>query len=321
LYVSSRATFDIGGSSMTLSIKSEMPWGGATTIAIASAKDVKAAIKLRVPGWAVNRPAPGGLYKYVDGAEGDTAVSIDGKRIDISPDANGYITLDRLWRDGDVIGIDFPVSARRLVADPRLRESRGRVAVERGPLVYCAEWPEIENRRALDLLFDPASPLTPEIDGSLLGGVAAVRTMARRVSDPSAPSQPIRLVPYSVWANRGAGEMSVWLSIRAYEVGDTGPAGGLIFYVNPNAAADGWRYLEAAPVDQSAGAKWGCFRTLRCDRHRASEHPRHPRGLLRPRHRGRSLRQLQPQRHWRMVSPVARRAGAHVSSLESGGHW
>jgi DUF1680 family protein len=262
LYVSSRATFDVGGSSMTLAVKSEMPWGGATTISIATAKDVKAAIKLRVPGWAVNRPAPGGLYKYVDSTSGDTTVSINGKRIDIAPDANGYITLDRLWHDGDSIGIDVPFSARRVVADPQVRESRGRVAIERGPIVYCAEWPEIENRRAMDLLIDPASPLTPEIDADLLGGVTAIRTTAKRMSDPSAPSQPIRLVPYSAWANRGAGEMSVWLSTRAYEVGDTGPAGGLIFYVNPNHAADGWRFLEAAPVDQSAGATWGCFRTL-----------------------------------------------------------
>ena len=57
------------------------------------------------------------------------------------------------------------------------------------------------------------------------------------------------------------GEMTVWLPTRDYAPGDIGPAGGLIFYVNPNYAADGWRYLEAAPFDQSAGAKWGCFRT------------------------------------------------------------
>ena len=62
------------------------------------------------------------------------------------------------------------------------------------------------------------------------------------------------------WANRGAGEMSVWLSKAGYEIGDIGPAGGLIFYENPNYPTDGWRYLEAAPFDQRSGAKWGCFR-------------------------------------------------------------
>ena len=77
-------------------------------------------------------------------------------------------------------------------------------------------------------------------------------------SDPSSP-QPITLVPYHLWANRGAGEMSVWLPTREYEPGDVGPAGGLIFYKNPNPCADGWRYLEAAPVDQSAAPSGDAF--------------------------------------------------------------
>ena len=68
--------------------------------------------------------------------------------------------------------------------------------------------------------------------------------------------------PYYLWANRGAAEMTVWLPTRELAAGDIGPAGGWIFYVNPNFATDGWRYLEAAPFDQSAGAKWGCFRRL-----------------------------------------------------------
>jgi len=72
----------------------------------------------------------------------------------------------------------------------------------------------------------------------------------------------LRLVPYHLWANRGPGQMSVWLATRELVPGDVGPAGGFIFYVNPNYAADGWRYLEAAPFDQSAGAAWGCFRRL-----------------------------------------------------------
>jgi len=82
------------------------------------------------------------------------------------------------------------------------------------------------------------------------------------VSKPQLRAAPARLVPYSLWANRGVGEMSVWLSTAGYTIGDVGPAGGFIFYENPNHAADGWRYLEAAPFDQSAGAKWGCFRRL-----------------------------------------------------------
>jgi hypothetical protein len=82
------------------------------------------------------------------------------------------------------------------------------------------------------------------------------------MSQPSSPVSPMVLIPYYLWANRGPGEMSVWLSTAEYAIGDAGPAGGLIFYINADSATDGWRYLEAAPADQSAGARWGCFRTL-----------------------------------------------------------
>lgn len=129
-------------------------------------------------------------------------------------------------------------------------------------MVYCAEWPEADEGRALDLRIDPKGPLTASVDKNMFGGVTVIQAEARRVSRPSLPAKPIKLIPYYLWANRGAGEMTVWISSEDYAIGDVGPAGGFIFYENPNHAAEGWRYLEAAPFDQSAGARWGCFRQL-----------------------------------------------------------
>src|SRR5690606_23155865 len=113
---------------------------------------------------------------------------------------------------------------------------------------------------ALDILLDRDARLTAAADHRAFPGVTVLDTVARRVSLPSAAPAPIRLIPYYLWANRGKGEMSVWLAERDYAPGDVGPAGGLIFYKNENYARDGWRYLEAAPFDQSLGAQWGCFR-------------------------------------------------------------
>ena len=132
--------------------------------------------------------------------------------------------------------------------------------MKRGPFVYCAEWPDCPDGAALDLLVDSTATLTPTTDRSLLGGVTVIETDARSLKNPTVAAKPVRLIPYYLWANRGAGQMSVWISTREYKPGDVGPAGGLIFHVNPNYASEGWRYLEAAPFDQSAGAKWGCFR-------------------------------------------------------------
>ncbi|HYN08937.1 MAG TPA: beta-L-arabinofuranosidase domain-containing protein [Vicinamibacterales bacterium] len=262
LYVSSETRFTAGGKALALSVQSEMPWGGKSSITMASADRISAPIKLRMPGWTRNQPVPGGLYAYAEKSASTPTVSVNGRRVSVVPDRMGYVTVERQWNTGDVIEVNFPIEVRRVVADRRVKENRGRVAIERGPIVYCAEWPEVEDGKALDLRVDARSPLTPSVDKNLFGGVTVIQSEARRLTRPSLPERPVKMIPYYVWANRGPGEMAVWLSTVEYAMGDVGPAGGFIFYDNPNHAKDGWRYLEAAPFDQSAGARWGCFRQL-----------------------------------------------------------
>jgi hypothetical protein len=262
LYVSSAAAFPLAGQELGVSVHSEMPWGGRSKISVSTKADVKASIKLRVPGWARNRPAPGGLYSYTGTLSGTTTVAVNGTRVSAVPDRLGYISLDRIWKNGDVVDVEFPVETRQVVADARVKETRGRVAIERGPLVYCAEWPDVDGDNPNELLVNPAKALAPMVRPDFItrDGATLIQTEGRTISNPKAHAGPITLIPYYLWANRGVGTMSVWLSTREYEPGDIGPAGGYIFYVNPNFEKDRWRYLEAAPFDQSAGAKWGCFR-------------------------------------------------------------
>jgi len=260
LYVSSQTSFDVNATPIALSVDSEMPWGGKSTIAVAIDRDVRATIKLRIPGWARNQAVPGTLYSYMDRLDKAPSVSVNGRTVTAVPDRMGYLSLDRQWHNGDSIAVEFPVEVRRVIANPLVTENRGKMAIERGPLVYCSEWPDVNGGRVLDLLFDRRETMKPVFDKERHGGVTVIDTAATRLTNPSAPKVPVKLVPYYLWANRGAGEMSVWLSHTGYALGDTGPAGGWIFYENPNYAADGWRYLEAAPFDQSAGATWGCFR-------------------------------------------------------------
>ena len=157
--------------------------------------------------------------------------------------------------------VEFPMEVRRVVAHQKVRDDRGRMAIERGPIVFCAEWPDYEGGRILTLLVDPKSELKPMFDPAFYQGVTVLHGQAKHISMPNSEFHPIKLIPYYLWANRDAGEMAVWLSKQDYEIGDIGPAGGIIFYVNKNYAVDGWRFLEASPRDQSAGAKWGSFRT------------------------------------------------------------
>lgn len=260
LYVSSEASFKIDAKDIALTVESEMPWEGKSRITISTRDAVRSTLKLRIPGWARNRPVPGALYAYADKLDNQSTVSVNGTSVSVVPDKAGYVSLTRQWNNGDVVDVEFPIAVRKVVADQRVAQDRRRMAIERGPIVYCAEWPDVEGRRALDLLVDPTADMKPSFDRALFGGVTVIETQARRISNPSLPARPVKLIPYYLWANRGAGEMSVWLSTAGYALGDTGPAGGYIFYENPNYVADGWRYLEAAPFDQSEGATWGCFR-------------------------------------------------------------
>jgi DUF1680 family protein len=261
LYVSSRTSFTVGGRSLNVSNTSEMPWSGRSSLTISTKSPIDTTLKLRIPGWARNVPVPGGLYRYLNPLANQAPITINGRRVAGTPAASGYVPLERTWHDGDVVEIVLPMDVKHVAADDRVKEDRGRVAFERGPLVYCAEWPDCDDRNVLGLMVDPSRDLDVSFDKSLYGGATVLNAVARNVSRPGATPTPVRLIPYFLWSNRGAGEMSVWLPAREFAAGDVGPAGGWIFFVNPNATADGWRYLEAAPVDQSAGATWGCFRT------------------------------------------------------------
>lgn len=259
LYATSETSLAVGAKRMGLAVDSEMPWGGKTSVRISTPEPLTTTLKLRMPGWTRNQVSPGDLYRYLTPLDREPTVSINGRPVSATPDRFGYVSIDRAWTSGDVVEIEFPMAVRRVVADDRVRANNGRMAIERGPIVYCLEWPEADAGRVLDRLID-GNVFTPAVDASR-GGVTVIRGEARALTNPTRAATPITLIPYYQWANRAAGEMSVWHSRVGYKVGDTGPAGGLIFYENPNYAADGWRYLEAAPVDQSAGAKWGCFRT------------------------------------------------------------
>lgn len=263
LYVSSAASFDLGGKTLSLAVDSGLPWSGSTRLAVSvPAGAVEGGLKLRIPGWAGNEPVPGGLYAYAAAGGAGPRVRLNGEAVSSSPDESGYVTIDRTWRTGDVVEVDLPLDVRKIAADSRVREDGGKMAVQRGPIVYCAEWPDFEGGRVLDALFDAGGSFEPAFEPELFGGAVTLAGTAKDICVPDSAARPIKLIPYHLWANRGPGEMCVWLPTSEYAAGGTGPAGGLIFYVNPNSASDGWRYLEAAPFDQSAGAPWGCFRRL-----------------------------------------------------------
>ncbi|HEX8600112.1 MAG TPA: glycoside hydrolase family 127 protein [Chloroflexia bacterium] len=191
------------------------PWDGKVRIAVSNDVAGPFAIKVRIPGWARNEVVPGDLYRFVDSAEEMATLKINGELVDLQVD-RGYATLTRVWQPGDVIELDLPMPARRVVANERVDADRGRVALQRGPLVYCAEWPDNPHVAVRDIVLAGDDTLTAEWVPDLLNGVVVLKGRALRqtkVKGDEAPwtEQDFTAIPYYAWAHRGPGEMLVWL--------------------------------------------------------------------------------------------------------------
>jgi uncharacterized protein len=209
LYGSSslETTFPDGGE-VRLSQQTEYPWNGRVRIRIEAARREAFSLKLRIPGWA-----------------GSASVRINDRPADDSPKPGTYFEIRRAWQAGDFVDLDLPMPARLMEANPLVEDDLNQVAVQRGPIVYCLESPDLPaGVKISDVLVPADMTLTARYDRRLLDGVVVLegKALARaetnwsgtlyREFQPGA-LRPInaRFIPYSVWQNRGASEMTVWL--------------------------------------------------------------------------------------------------------------
>lgn len=220
LFVGSSARVPIAGHDVSVTQQTRYPWDGRVTLKIdPGAALATFGLNVRVPGWARNQVMPGGLYRFADRNTERAVLSVNGQQVDV-PVVNGFAKIDRAWRAGDVVAIDLPMPVRRIVADPRVKDDAGRVALSRGPLVYAAEWPD-NGGHALNLVVPDGARLSSEFRSSLLGGIEVITGAAQAITRDEAngakrvQSHSLVAIPYYAWANRGMGEMQVWLPRQA----------------------------------------------------------------------------------------------------------
>lgn len=182
-------------------------------------------LKIRIPGWARDEVVPSELYRYTGEANLTTRVLIGGNAVDYSLE-EGYAVLNRKWSKGDQIELQIPMPVRKVLTNERVESNRAKLALERGPVVYCAEGIDNEGR-ALNLLLEEDSQFQAEHVSNLLNGVSAIRGSAR-VREPAEQdykkwkTQPFTAIPYYAWAHRGTSEMTVWFPYRAEAFGQKG---------------------------------------------------------------------------------------------------
>ncbi|HUJ45426.1 MAG TPA: glycoside hydrolase family 127 protein [Opitutaceae bacterium] len=204
------------GRTVNLVQDTRYPWDGAVRITVSPDQRARFTINVRIPGWAHEEPVPGDLYRYQDKAAEPAVLKVNGAAVGLTLQ-RGYVRLDREWKHGDVIEVSLPMPVRRVVANAAVAADRGRVALERGPLVYCAEWPDNPEGHVRNLVLRDDAPLTSEFKPDLLNGVAVINGRAVALGHDgqgreTRTEQDFTAIPYFAWANRGPGEMVVWIS-------------------------------------------------------------------------------------------------------------
>ena len=210
LYVEGEATIETQDQRVTLEQETRYPWDGRVTIRVAPQRPGRTfALHLRIPGWARNEVVPSDLYRFADGDSSAVRLRVGEQDVDVPRHMQrGYVVIERAWEAGDRIVLDLPMPARRVLAHESVEADRGRVALQRGPIVFCVEHPDVPGGRVHQLVLPDDAALATEFRAGLLHGVQVI------TADAAGPDGPVKLtaIPYFAWAHRGKGEMAVWLA-------------------------------------------------------------------------------------------------------------
>ncbi|HTL54805.1 MAG TPA: glycoside hydrolase family 127 protein [Candidatus Limnocylindrales bacterium] len=205
LFIAGTAKIDLAGTPIEVRQTTEYPWHGKVTLTLTPAQPHQFALAIRIPGWARNQPVPSDLYHYADGLAPAVKLAVNGKTTKVKLD-KGFARLERTWKPGDTVLLDLEMPVRRVVANPAVEADRNRFALERGPLVYCAEGAD-NSGKVLDKIFPGKIQLATRPRADLLGGIVTVTASSDN-------SVALTCIPYYAWCHRGPNEMRVWFPTR-----------------------------------------------------------------------------------------------------------
>jgi uncharacterized protein len=216
LFAGGTADVDTSAGKVTVRQQTRYPWDGDVHIVVTPDRPRAFAVNVRIPGWAREEPVPSDLYRFTDAAAPAPALTVAGHRVPITL-KSGFVSLDRVWHQGDTIDLELPMPVRRIQANDRVEADRGRVALQRGPIVYAAEWPDNPGGKVRNILLPDTSRLSSSFLADLLNGVEVVTGRAYGLTQDAngrtiKREQPFVAIPYATWANRGRGQMAVWLA-------------------------------------------------------------------------------------------------------------
>jgi len=218
LFVGSSTTISMGSTDVALQMKTDYPWSGRVALTVLPEKKIRYALHVRIPGWARGFASPGGLYEYTDADVQPFTITVNGRPAGYALE-KGYAVIDRSWKRGDRVELSLPMDVRRVKAASQVKADKGRVALQRGPLVYCVEGADNAGQ-AWNIILPDAAVFSPERDSILSEQVVALKGMATVVSVSAdgysvrTEQRLVKAIPYYTWCNRGNDAMQVWLPRR-----------------------------------------------------------------------------------------------------------
>lgn len=212
LFVSGKATLTVNKKQVEIVQQNNYPWDGALTFLVNPKSALTFNLLVRMPGWSRNEAIPSDLYTFESLSDKKVSITINGKPVEYKV-VNGYAVLSKTWKKGDVVVVNLPMEVRRVTANAKVADDIGKVSLLRGPLTYCAEWPD-NNGKTSNILLPKDVTFTTEFVGSLLNGVTVIKGQTPVVlisgNNISTANQSFIAIPYYAWAHRGKGEMQVW---------------------------------------------------------------------------------------------------------------
>lgn len=215
LFISSETNIPVNGNNVALSQTSGLPWSGDVNFSVNPEKNKEFSLKIRIPGWASERPVPSDLYAFKAPLKEKTKIKVNDENLDYTLD-KGYAVVTRTWKIDDKVEVNFPYELRIVESNPNIIENEGRIAIQVGPLVYCVEGKDLPNEAASNIMIDDSQDFTLKFEKDLFDGVTTVNGKATYFEETTSGAInkeeiDFKAIPYYAWANRGASEMLVWI--------------------------------------------------------------------------------------------------------------
>jgi hypothetical protein len=222
LFINGNTTLNVNNKQMQIVQQNNYPWDGNLKFKITPKAATAFNLLVRIPGWARNEAIPSDLYQFANASDSKVEIKVNGQPAKYTMQ-NGYAVLNKTWKKGDIVEVKLPMEVRRVVANENVKDDIGKVALQRGPIIYCAEWVD-NNGKAANIIIPNNATFTTEFKSDLLNGVEVIKGNVPAVvvsndgSSVSTTNETFTAIPYYAWAHRGKGEMMIWFPTKVQDV-------------------------------------------------------------------------------------------------------